>query len=414
MSQPSEGSFFQLDKIPPSPHHRHQRSLESVLDFKHIPLTAPERTRAEKIFHRCLEASAPITDGPLPFNGVKLLKFSLQYNPSEQGIDNFLNYTLRNYDEDPNPDPGLPFSQVLDHLDQTLSTWSSPPPEWVASRTAELADLLMNSFFLPLKGQASRTPQPTPSLSPVGGGLHTPTRTRVSNLRLTCLHRDAHKCVITGYFDRATAQGRNPLVNDSGQPLTPDDVLVTEVAHIIPHALGEAAFWDVMKLFHPGMEPLLNGVEIDRPFNAMTLTPDLHQAFGKLEWYLEEDSTEPHAYFFKDSPGVHLPANAMMRPKNDRERVKFISADNTDLPEPGLLRLHAACAMILGMSGAGDYIEKLLRDEESIRSGRCGKELERGDLSLAAMVEWRLAFWAATSRGNLSPTTAGTLVINTQ
>jgi len=52
-------------------------------------------------------------------------------------------------------------------------------------------------------------------------------------------------------------------------------------------------FWDVMKLFHPGVERLLNGVEIDRPFNAMTMTVDLHQSFGALKWYLEEDSHQP-------------------------------------------------------------------------------------------------------------------------
>ncbi|KAI9762884.1 MAG: hypothetical protein M1840_001117 [Geoglossum simile] len=75
----------------------------------------------------------------------------------------------------------------------------------------------------------------------------------------------------------------------------------TEVVHIIPHALGEAAhrdssldtqkatFWDVVKLFHPYAERLLDGVEIDRPFNAMTLAADLHPSFGQLRWYLEEE-----------------------------------------------------------------------------------------------------------------------------
>ena len=48
-----------------------------------------------------------------------------------------------------------------------------------------------------------------------------------------------------------------------------------------------------MRLFNPRAEQLLNGVEIDKPFNAMTLAVDLHKTFGRLEWYLEEDSLNP-------------------------------------------------------------------------------------------------------------------------
>jgi HNH endonuclease len=48
-----------------------------------------------------------------------------------------------------------------------------------------------------------------------------------------------------------------------------------------------------MKLFHPEMEQHLNGVDIDRPFNAMTMTTDLHWSFGNLKWYLEEDTIQP-------------------------------------------------------------------------------------------------------------------------
>ncbi|KAH0562537.1 hypothetical protein GP486_002777, partial [Trichoglossum hirsutum] len=387
--QHSQGSYFQVDLgqiplVPPSARHRHRRSLESVIDFSHTPLTSNERKRAEDIFSRVIEVSSPIVDPPPPFDVTGLLRLSLRLNPSRRGRDNFLNYTLRQYDDvgDDTDCPSLssssPFSQVLDRLDQMISMWSCPPPEWVTNRTVELANLLLYFFFLPFKGKATKTPQPTPHLTPVGDGLHIPTRDRISNLRATCLARDNHRCVITGYFDLATAQVRDPAVDDSGQPLIGQDIFRTEVVHIVPHALGEAiredsplspnksTFWDVMKLFHPEMEQRLNGVEIDRPFNAMTMTADLHSSFGSLGWYLEEDSIqpEPHAYIFKESPGTHLFLNRIFRPKTEQQRVRFVSANGTELPDPGLIALHRACAKILGMSGAGKYIERLLRDDE--------------------------------------------------
>ncbi|KAH0548328.1 hypothetical protein GP486_007985 [Trichoglossum hirsutum] len=385
--------------------HRHQGSLETIVDFNHVPLTSSERTRGENIFDRILKVSAPAADSTLPFDTTKLLRISLEEIPSEQGKDNFLNYVLRNHDPMEDDTEPRHFSQVLDSLEQVVPESSSQPPEWVASRSAELAKLLVYFFFLPLKGQAAKTPQPTPHLTPVGDGIHTPTLNRISKLRATCLARDNHRCVISGYFDQATAEDRESFVDDSNRPLTDGEILVTEVAHIIPHALGQSMhenaplssekskFWDVMKMFHPEMEHLLNGVEIDRPFNAMTLTADLHRSFGNLRWYLEEDSHQPkqHTYLFKDSPGVRARVNPMFRPRDEGERVQFVSANNTDLPEPGLLSLHRACARILGLSGAGEYIDKLLRDDEKNRLGRCVPQLEQGQLDLAGIVSWRLA-----------------------
>jgi hypothetical protein len=61
-----------------------------------------------------------------------------------------------------------------------------------------------------------------------------------------------------------------------------------------------------------------------------------------------------------------------------------------DLPDRGLLALHRACAIILGLSGAGEYIDKVLREDEGVRQGRC-EELEMGALNLGALVSWRLA-----------------------
>ncbi|KAI9765469.1 MAG: hypothetical protein M1839_005500 [Geoglossum umbratile] len=260
----------------------------------------------------------------------------------------------------------------------------------------ELANHLVYFFFLPFRGQALKTPQPTPHLTSAGDGVHhIPTLDRISNLRATCLARDGYRCMVSGLFDGTTAFNRNLNVDDSGMPLNDDTVALTEVAHIIPHALGETThenspldtqkttFWDVMKLFHPYAERLLDGVEIDKPFNAMTLVVELHHSFGQLRWYLEEEP-ETHTYIFKKSPGRTAFIPSVFQPQNDRKRVQFVGRNQTDLPSPDLLALHRACAIILGLSGAGEYIDKILRDEETIRLGGC-EELELGKLDLVAM-----------------------------
>jgi hypothetical protein len=48
-------------------------------------------------------------------------------------------------------------------------------------------------------------------------------------------------------------------------------------------------------------------------------------------------------------------------------RVTFVSYDGRyELPNPKLLEVHAAVARILHLTGAGEYIEKVLRDREDI------------------------------------------------
>ena len=49
--------------------------------------------------------------------------------------------------------------------------------------------------------------------------------------------------------------------------------------------------------------------------------------------------------------------------------VKFTTEDpeNLPLPSPEYLKIHAACAKIAHMSGAGEYIEQILRDLEDMK-----------------------------------------------
>jgi hypothetical protein len=57
------------------------------------------------------------------------------------------------------------------------------------------------------------------------------------------------------------------------------------------------------------------------------------------------------------------------RLKVPKKQVTFTSSDPTrypDLPSPKLLALHAACAKVAHLSGAGEYVDSLDRDRDRL------------------------------------------------
>jgi hypothetical protein len=139
---------------------RHQRSLESILDFRHQALSTSQRILAEKlltqIFNLCVSPSTT-----QDFDRVSLLRLSLEYNPSPEGRDNFLGLMLRHYLPDGDGGRqdadmedwrfGAEFSNVLEELDWMIWEWKETPPEWVINATKDLADHFVYYFFLPSK-----------------------------------------------------------------------------------------------------------------------------------------------------------------------------------------------------------------------------------------------------------------------
>lgn len=112
-------------------------------------------------------------------------------------------------------------------------------------------------------------------------------------------------------------------------------------------------------MFDSGVTHLIEGNEIDRPRNAMTLTREWHSSFGSFDIFFEPLPGQEHTYqiqtllhplLFPDLPVVrtfHLTENRTIEP-----------------PSPRLLALHSAIGHILHLSAAGDYINKILKDME--------------------------------------------------
>lgn len=135
----------------------------------------------------------------------------------------------------------------------------------------------------------------------------------------------------------------------------------------------------ILNMFDCNVSHLIDGVEIDRPFNAMSLTRDLHDHFGDFAIYFEPIPGQEHTYRIE----TYLPPGILQDIPVTR-KLHLMDDGSIDPPLPRLLAIHSAIAHILHLSGAGEYIDKILRDMEAL------DVREDGLTDLGRMVNFRL------------------------
>ncbi|PBK64878.1 hypothetical protein ARMSODRAFT_853075, partial [Armillaria solidipes] len=188
------------------------------------------------------------------------------------------------------------------------------------------------------------------------------------------LLRDGFHCMLktnmydVEYLDRklSAVLARNP--NCDAEPL--------KCAHIFPEAfnsnLGEndefrsdkhewvSPVWAVVRMIGIQMEEL-NGTGIHRLENSLTLCSGFFEYFNRLALWLQAVD-QPHTYVVvSTSPATlrRLPSRVVTFTTPDPEALP--------LPSPVYLAIHAACCRIARMSGAADYVDKVLREKEELR-----------------------------------------------
>lgn len=115
-------------------------------------------------------------------------------------------------------------------------------------------------------------------------------------------------------------------------------------------------------MFDPGIGHLIDGPKIDSPINALTLTLDYHRLFGEFQIYFEPTGIR-HQYWIdstEQSPFLRDPLFPVTR------SLTVSSHRTIDPPSPRLLGVHRAITLIMKLSGAGEYIERVLRDIEEL------------------------------------------------
>src|SRR5436305_3547385 len=138
------------------PHHRHQVSLESVLDFSSTTtsLSANERSQATLIFHRIIDYCSSHEllnisgDAGRRYGRAKLVKLVYEYAISDAGRDNILRYFLASMVMESTEVEGFPhvLANLIDFDDLDISKKNS-----IMERVRDFADNLVDGFFLPCK-----------------------------------------------------------------------------------------------------------------------------------------------------------------------------------------------------------------------------------------------------------------------
>ncbi|KAK5988611.1 hypothetical protein PT974_10097 [Cladobotryum mycophilum] len=405
-----------------SPLHRHQASLEDVIRFvSEPPLSSQQREDYHgRLYQIIIHFEEAAENNPKPgqgseYNRTALVRYTYEYARCQESKDNFLRAffgTMTHFLEN---------TQDFDlRNDKKLE-------EDARFALNGFADQLFDNFFLPLQASARKTPQPSPATSSViegvGGAYNLAgTQDRIAVLRRDCLTRDHHRCVISRAFDRKVAIdrarkfGQAQARDDDGVllqgPGIRNDFATLEVAHILPHSLtkGRAdsevvnaqttmtvcsaanddqdltkkAALSILNMFDSGVVPLIDGVDIDRPYNAITLTKELHEVFGSFKIHFEPAQDQEHTYTIDHFP-PYFPLMGLALPVT---RTLLVTSDRIiDPPKARLLALRSAIGHILHLSAAGDYIDRLFRDmeENDIR--------EDGSTDMARILRLRLEGW---------------------
>ncbi|KAK4194664.1 hypothetical protein QBC40DRAFT_290317 [Triangularia verruculosa] len=349
-------------------------SLSGLIDFSAAePLFANEQERAQAVgrFHRIVHhfeaLEQPASRYGEGYNRPALVRLTFEYACSQESKDRFLGAFFRS----------LAIGMLDDH-NVNLSDDS------VVANFREavfgFAEFLMANLFLPLRATTNKTPQPSPvyhaavqqaqtqeDQQPIQDFEGTPER--LSTLRGSCLTRDRHRCVITHTFDIREALERlrrPPATDDDGNPLDMSNNGGLEVAHILPYAFtkeenaeSRKATIAMLNILDSSVMQIIEGADMHRPYNAITLSLEMRQRFGQFHVFFErivDADTPPHTYRI----------NSFLPFSNQFPVTRTLSTyPSIDPPSERLLALHSAIGHILHLSGAGAYIEILLRDMEA-------------------------------------------------
>ena len=111
-------------------------------------------------------------------------------------------------------------------------------------------------------------------------------------------------------------------------------------------------------MFNNGIIHLIEGFDIDRSCNVLTLIYDFHQLFGDFKIFFEL-IIQPLYNYRIDSTRSGI----MWNPIFLLSRILYLIITRTiDLPSPRLLAVHRSITHILHLNAAGGYINRILED----------------------------------------------------
>ena len=135
-------------------------------------------------------------------------------------------------------------------------------------------------------------------------------------------------------------------------------------------------------MFDSGIADLINGTDIDRPRNAITLTNQLHHLFSEFRLHFQA-TDQPHTYLVDSNLPSLIKDRMFPLPRS----VYLTHIGTSDPPSPRLLAVQNAISQIFHLSGAGGYIDDILHDMEYL------DVKEDGSTALGHLVQLRFDGW---------------------
>jgi len=242
----------------------------------------------------------------------------------------------------------------------------------VSSPSATLTPyIFVNLLFRVVRTCRSRTPKSSDHSSRLSEIDMTEAPKNHQDAKNYALRRDNWRCVVTGLIHHRAPDD----VQIQALELDPlASLTYSESVHIIPEATffgvnsnsGEISELDysasilaILKRFHYDISSF-NGERVHSLTNVITLCKDIHEAFGRLEFYFE---TTPEEDRYETRYLTLLRPHSLM--------PRFVTFSTTDpahlpVPAPELLALHATCCKVAHLSGANEYINNILSDAQEM------------------------------------------------
>ncbi|KAH8828744.1 hypothetical protein DL96DRAFT_1595475 [Flagelloscypha sp. PMI_526] len=247
---------------------------------------------------------------------------------------------------------------------------------------SQLGESFINYFIRPFMRSRGSTPDSsTPSRRSFDEDKNDRPRTTITEApkshaeaKQQALIRDSYRCIVTGRYDVNAPNLTEEVAIAAG------GAVHTLCAHIVPELESTNLKVEVKDrdefsdeqtvdkrdysakvlavLNHFGYRPSeLSGPKLHSLFNVITLEHNMYDLFDRMEMWFERTDT-PHCYKIRTNKRIY----------GTPDTATFVSSDPAQftLPSPELLALHATCAQVAHLSGAGERVDRILEDLESM------------------------------------------------
>ncbi|KAJ6587766.1 hypothetical protein B0H10DRAFT_2093598 [Mycena sp. CBHHK59/15] len=208
----------------------------------------------------------------------------------------------------------------------------------------------------------------TPTLDQTASVIESADRKEQREFRTALAKRERYHCAITHTFDRDRVEYLDALGRSHEVPHLPAHKMAA--AHIIPLFLNSfddardhkgktkirdaASTWDILQSWTQIDLRGLIGEKITSPPNGIYMTRDDHDNFGAFKFYLDKAAFPNDANKYR--------AVCLRNRLSNGDRSSIVNFNDEEPPNPEYLRIHAAFAQVLHLSGAAEYLEELHRD----------------------------------------------------